>query len=365
MAATSLVQLILRKYGDDVAGAAKELQETIGFPESVANRIATGELPMDPASIEARRIAQGYGDELYHGSTHDIFEFSGKGEPSNDWGQGTYLTDSTHDASKNYAGTHGPDFQARIAREERQEDFDWGLKHLGSSAEADRYSKDMATSRLQGDNQGVIYPLRVKNDNLLNTDSPVPMPDYYDAAVTDLGYENLPIDSLMHDEILERATELEDLDLTMWSKSPNPNHSLYRIINQYDGEPTDVYPLEDGDNWYQVKDRLVDQFLVDEDGDYVDKGRAAAEIMQDWGAKGVIDPSTVMRFPSMESGGHTVIFPGNENLIRSVNAAYDPQYTGSNIMGNATVPMLGLLATGSAGAGILLNSLFAEAEKQK
>jgi hypothetical protein len=36
--------------------------------------------------------------------------------------------------------------------------------------------------------------------------------------------------------------------------------------------------------------------------------------------------------------------------IRSVNAAYDPQYTGSNIMGNATAPALGVLATGTGAA---------------
>ena len=41
--ATSLVELILKKWGDDIAGAAKELEDTAGFPESVANRIATGE----------------------------------------------------------------------------------------------------------------------------------------------------------------------------------------------------------------------------------------------------------------------------------------------------------------------------------
>ena len=54
MGATSLIQLILKKWGDDAAGAAKELEQKVGFPESVANRIATGELPMDDASRAAR-----------------------------------------------------------------------------------------------------------------------------------------------------------------------------------------------------------------------------------------------------------------------------------------------------------------------
>ena len=61
-AATSLIQLILKKWGDDAAGAAKELEEKVGFPEPVARRIATGELPMDEASRVARREAR-YADE--------------------------------------------------------------------------------------------------------------------------------------------------------------------------------------------------------------------------------------------------------------------------------------------------------------
>ena len=52
---------------------------------------------------------------------------------------------------------------------------------------------------------------------------------------------------------------------------------------------------------------------------------------------------------NVEAGQHTVIFPGSENQIRSVNAAFDPEYTGPNIMGNATVPMLGATALGTAG----------------
>ena len=57
--ATSLIELILKKWGDDIAGAAKELEEKVGFPESVANRIATGELPMDAESVAKRAQDQG------------------------------------------------------------------------------------------------------------------------------------------------------------------------------------------------------------------------------------------------------------------------------------------------------------------
>ena len=56
--AKSLIELILKKWGDDAAGAAKELEDKIGFPESVANRIATGELP-----VAAGLLAAGQSDE--------------------------------------------------------------------------------------------------------------------------------------------------------------------------------------------------------------------------------------------------------------------------------------------------------------
>ena len=70
------VQLILKKWGDDIAGAAKELEEKVGFPESVANRIATGELPMDAESVAKRAQDQGYDlMSLYHGTNDDFSEF--------------------------------------------------------------------------------------------------------------------------------------------------------------------------------------------------------------------------------------------------------------------------------------------------
>ena len=49
--ATSLVELILKKFAGDTAGAAKELERLGGFPESVSQRIASGELPMDSGAL--------------------------------------------------------------------------------------------------------------------------------------------------------------------------------------------------------------------------------------------------------------------------------------------------------------------------
>ena len=247
-AATSLIQLILKKWGDDIAGAAKELEQKVGFPESVANRIATGELPMDAASVEARRIAQNYGDELYHGSTHDITEFSGQGNPGNDWGQGTYLTDSTYDVSTNYAG-EGPDLFNRIqtTKEQLGDEIKDRIRYSDDLAETlldiqDEYGLDqhdmakirgwadgsglisyrggkfmpdhpdfmlndeseklltsaltstIARKQVRGGNEGVIYPVRVKQDGLLNVKDEVELPNYEAQAADELGYDYSKMD---------------------------------------------------------------------------------------------------------------------------------------------------------------------------
>ena len=241
--ATSLVELILKKWGDDIAGAAKELEDTAGFPESVANRIASGELPMDEASRLKRAQEQGYGDELYHGSTHDIIEFKGQGDPGNDWGQGTYLSDSTHDVSRNYAGTHGPDFQRRLEMEERQADLEAG---------GEQYAYDQAVARLKGENDGVIYPVRVKQDGLFNIHDEIELPDYSGEAADDLRYDYQKyIDEDYDEDVLyeieERAYDLQHEDYD------SPNQNLFGVGNEYNADMSNVYGIEEGDTWQDVR----------------------------------------------------------------------------------------------------------------
>ena len=56
---------------DDVIRGLLELVDA-GYPESVAKRIASGELPMDNASRMARAAEQGHTETMYHGSMQDI-----------------------------------------------------------------------------------------------------------------------------------------------------------------------------------------------------------------------------------------------------------------------------------------------------
>ena len=370
-----LVKIIMKAHGDNIAGAVDDLTRIAGFPEEVAQRIATGELPMDEASRVARREAQTAPTDLFHGSTHDIKEFNGQGEPANDWGQGTYLSDSTHDVSRNYAGTHGEDFKARMYNEKEilENEYNRGTRPDLSDGDGS-FDTDKGTaaarSSLQGGNEGVIYPLRVRGGrsnhggSLFDVTDQVELPDYYQQALDDLDYDyaakNGRLTEAMDQEIEDRLYELEDLD-TMWVHSPNPNQNMFAAGHELDVDLSRANMIEQGDTWERVRDNLVDGGRP---GDtYASPGAVAGETMKRSGASGVRDSTTNSRLRHMEAGEHTVIFPGHEDMIRSANAAFDPQYKGKNIMGEATVPLLGLLASGSAGAGVLLKSLFAEAEE--
>ena len=340
--------------GDDTAAAAKELEETIGFPESVANRIATGELPMDEASRLRRAQEQGYGDELYHGSTHDILEFNGRGNPHNDWGEGTYLSDSTHDISRNYSGTQGADFQSRWfdEYEDLEGDYEMGKRpdlDDGDGSFDEWKAREEAINKFKGENDGVIYPVRVKQEGLFNISDEIPRPDYTEMAKEEMGIPGKKWVDLTEES--ERVWELAD---EFQADDPNSTAmSLFEMGQEYGVRPEDIPHPDDVVSWKGLRHELREAYGEDELGNSVTSGALVGDVMQRQGGKGVVDTTTPERFDSMEAGNHTIIFPGNENLIRSVNAAYDPEYTGKNIMGNATVPMLATTAALAAAPAVV------------
>ena len=232
--ATSLVEMILKKFADDTAGAAKELERLGGFPESVSQRIASGELPMDEASRVARRDAQTDGNTYYHGAEVGGFntvdpQFVGATN-SNSKGTGLWASSEPDVANS---------FVADIA-EMRPDGVIQPLMYKGSNPR---------TVEANGDGFSEIY---VEDHGLMDTDS------------------------------IARAAKRDGHDSA--------------IIN-----------------------------------DVVDFGPyAEAEFPK------AQDPSTIIS-----------MFDGNK--VRSPNAAFDPQYKGSNMMGNADPRLLGGLAAGTTG----------------
>lgn len=90
------------------AGALSSVRDLVrmGFPEETAQRIASGELPMDRASRMERAREQGYDVDTpyYHGTDEDFTEF--KSSKRGKMGQGVYSTPSRQSADK-YAPDRG------------------------------------------------------------------------------------------------------------------------------------------------------------------------------------------------------------------------------------------------------------------
>jgi hypothetical protein len=135
---------------------------------------------------------------------------------------------------------------------------------------------------------------------------------------------------------------------SMWVASENPNQNLFATGNEMGADMSGVSRIEEGDTWESVREGMGGASFETAEGDYMGAGGVLAEVMRKGGAKGVVDDVAPQRFPSMEAGQHTIMFPGSENQIRSVNAAYDPQYKGSNMMGNADPRLLAGTAAGTA-----------------
>lgn len=142
--ATSLVELILKKFGDDTAGAAKELERLGGFPESVSQRMGGAAGTAGLAGLlaagqsedsEAGFITKGGKTllEAFHGSPHKFDKFSmdqiGTGEGVQQYGHGLYFADDI-DTAKG--------FQPRDRANE-----DWMYEQYKAAEEAgDQYMMD-------------------------------------------------------------------------------------------------------------------------------------------------------------------------------------------------------------------------------
>jgi hypothetical protein len=243
--ATSLVDLILKKFGNDVDGATQELVRMGGFPEPVARRIATGELPMDAESVAKRVQDQGHGNVVYRG-------INGEYDPDK---AGYYQMFTT---SKQDAAEYGDNLlEVRL--------------NLGDNAVVDGRGRNFNS-------------IPTEDGRLVRTD--------------DLAHEAREAgrDSLTIRNIHDKA----DNEIPRRPASSNSGPSDEEIMRELglDYSPsTSASPAPDARNYDPVDVDVV------------------------------YDPSR----------------------IRSVNAAYDPQYTGPNIMGSAALPVAaGLLTAGQS-----------------
>ena len=204
-----------------------------GYPEEVAKRIVSGELPMDEASRLARAQEQGYGPVLY------------RGQPDRPLSSNQDVWAST---SPDVAQTYADNFT---------------VSHRDALGE-----------------DGIVIPLRTNADNMADVNA--------------------------------RGRS--------WHVVESNNRKIPNIESGV----------------LKGTDRISE--AVKDSGVY--NGTVFRNI-----------PDDAVRLRGAEQADTYNILGSRPDVkIRHADAAFDPQYTGSNIMGNATVPMLGATAVGTAGA---------------
>jgi hypothetical protein len=290
--ATSLVDLIRKQFGDDIDGATQELVRMGGFPESVARRIATGELPMDEASRVARREAQTRPETYYNGGN----------------------TGALLEVDPEMSGS---------ARGMSAETGFWGADN-GNRASG--YAGNPVTEN------STVYPFRVMNNsdqmvvdgrgsnwNLMKGSSPVSVKHWNEGEE---GYGNIASwtdDYWDTNSIAHMAKDKGDFDSV-----------LFRNI--VDSAGSDA----------QVHIELMEMFPELKKLPYGSKERK--EFMDALSPQDTSEAYRRAEAKAESAGDSIVVFDPND--IRSPNAAFDPQYTGPNIMGGAagTAALAGLLA---------------------
>ena len=325
--------------------------------------------------LKADRMDMDTDQILYHGSTFNITEFAPSLYADNDFGKGTYFTVSPSDASRNYAG-EGPDLANRMSElAEKIEESLKGDSMLKAQLNPEFWDKigdpkvvakikglvdkfykkrDLnalttavelaATTILKGPNDGVIYPVFVNNKDFAviggknKTVIKIDRDQYYESAREEINRSDFESDNDYEDAVFEYANELENTDYE--SQTAELAYSL-RKAGAREEAVDDVIEsvMEDGQIDFTTINDIVRGYLNPdfETGEYLSNGQIMQDVLVDLGYKGVVDNTAGEKFAGMGAGKmHTIVFPGNENLIRSINAKFDPaQKDSANILASA------------------------------
>ncbi len=332
---------------------------------------------------------------LYHGSTFDIEKFVPSPNTDNDFGTGTYLTISPSDASRNYAG-EGPDLTNRInllseqIQDSLENDWDlnpefWGkindpevfakveklvdeFEENRDSAVLEKAANLAAKTILKGQNEGVVYPVFVNNNDFAviggknKTVIEIDREQYFDEAREEINRSDFDSDDDFEDAVFEYAEELENNDYespiasladTLKYAGASDSAVVAAIDSVVENSAIDLTDINDIIRRYPSEDF--------DTGEMLNNGQIMQNVLTDLGYKGVVDNTTGAKFANMASGGmHTIVFPGNENLIRSINAKFDPENADSpNILASAP-PVLAPLGAAALAMGSMQDARAAQ-----
>ena len=357
---------------------------------TTAKKVATGLLDMDAPSRMARSVDQGYNTDVYHGSTHNLTNMNAlKTNTDSDWGQGVYSSNNIDDVNANYAGI-GPDLTSRIEMEaDRLEDalidqfeskgrvkvleslrrsmddlrfISYKMADLDNADAAREAAEILAHKTIKGENDGVVYPLKlqIKDYAVIDQKNPTRIEgrDYQAEAADDLNRSDFGSYDDYEDALYELADDLRSSDYdspleTISQTLGNAGVDDYAIndilLEFYDGDSISAFDLDRAI-------RSAEIYAEDELGNMIPNGAISAQVFRDLGYKGVKDNTVNAKFPTMEGMNpdttHYITFPQNEQTIRSVNAQFDPNKSNSTslLASRPEAAIGGLLAVGAMGA---------------
>lgn len=354
------------------------------------------------AKARLQRAEQlGFNVEGYHGSTHDIRRFSTHAaEPGSDWGRATYISTSPEDASANYAGV-GPDLSARISLRSEQladelyntpeADFEdtWGIPYADYLEDEAGVAHELARNELKGQNEGTVYPLRVRENDLIHvggdkdTFLPLSERNYYDEARADLDPNDYADEDEFQDAVMDYVQELQAddsdnliakiYDALVQSDLYNDTDAIVRIMEEVTQDASDGDGLFASRLNHLIRREASNAMLLDDDGNMISGGAIAAQVFENLGFKGAVDSTVYEKFgrrrgafgapyPGMPGVDpetqHIVVFPGHENIIRSRFAKFDPDQLSST-------DILAGVGAAAITPAILANALRDEEEKWK
>jgi len=280
---------------------------------------------------------------VYHGTTHNIGEFSmDRANPENWHGKGFYFSDSIEDVNRNYGTMEGADLTGRIEQiAERRADDIMDEQDIDDWDEAYEIAKKEATKEISGERPNVM-PVYVKAKNPLELDA----------------YGGTEFEIKLFDDEGEYLYEAEGDGAELLQ-------ALRDKIDEYGGESDTIvgqlYEMFQDAETFTAKEfedalRGIEEFSYIEgpEGELINH-QIIADVYQEMGFDGIIMRNAEDQFSNMGMNPdttHYIVFEPNQ--IKSVNNKGAFSKDGNILKSAMIVPAVGAggLATAQQSEGI-------------
>jgi hypothetical protein len=343
-----LTHISRSEYGDVV----KELSQS--YPQIIDN-LKNAEIV--DVNARARQMQKAsFGTPAYHGTTHDIQEFTlERSNPENYLGQAHYFSSSPIDASENYGG-QGPDLTNRIDLEVENLDAmtDGEIKEMVSKEVADQFDRDMKrVDESEQDNlrqslvrEAAKAKLTTHEGAVMDVQLQLKNPLYIDGSDKE---QRFKLEAVYDDDgdVIDEKGNLVDL-----------HQAIVDAGYEFDGGNGDELAgafMEQASDYFG--DKMYDEGLTATDVNYILQNMEKSDLYTDDGSFAgnefirqvyenlghdsvVMDASKAFKMENVPEGTkHYIVFDKYANQIRSRRAKFDPKKSDSRNILASTLPI--------------------------